>query len=194
LYTGTLEPYQGVEELVDAMADPAVREAKPRLVVVGGTQKQVEALRSRATARGLSGSVTFTGTIPQDQVSSALDAADILVSPRSSGTNTPLKLFAYLKSGRPILATRITSHTQVVDERAALLVDPGAKKLAYGLAQLLGDEALRQRLSANAVVLAGLYSPDAFVAGVGRAYAHLGAPDVAAGRSGLAAAALGGGR
>ena len=80
LYTGTLERYQGLEELVDAMADPAIRAAKPRLVVVGGTQKQVEALRSRATARGLSGSVTFTGTIPQDQVCSALGAADILVT------------------------------------------------------------------------------------------------------------------
>jgi glycosyltransferase involved in cell wall biosynthesis len=175
LYTGTLERYQGLEELVDAMADPAVWEAKPRLVVVGGTQKQVEALRSRAGSRGLSASVIFTGTIPQDHVCSALGAADILVSPRSSGTNTPLKLFSYLKSGRPILATRIASHTQVIDERAALLVDPGAKRLAYGLAQLLADDVLRRRLAANALELAGTYSPAAFVGGVGRAYAHLGA-------------------
>ncbi len=193
LYTGTLERYQGLEELVEAMADPAVRAAKPRLVVVGGAPKQVEALRSRAEARGLSGSAIFTGTIPQDQVPSALGAADILVSPRSSGTNTPLKLFAYLKSGRPILATRIASHTQVIDERTALLVDPGAKRLAYGLAQLLGDEALRRRLSANALVLAGQYSPAAFVAGVGRAYGHL-FPGEDAGRSLVAVGAPGGGR
>lgn len=193
LYTGTLERYQGLEELVEAMADPAVRAAKPRLVVVGGAPKQVEALRSRAEARGLSGSAIFTGTIPQDQVPSALGAADILVSPRSSGTNTPLKLFAYLKSGRPILATRIASHTQVIDERTALLVDPGAKRLAYGLAQLLGDEALRRRLSANALVLAGQYSPAAFVAGVGRADGHL-VPGNDAGRSLVAVGAAGGGQ
>ena len=194
LYTGTLERYQGLEELVEAMADPAVRAAKPRLVIVGGAQKQVEALRSRAEARGLSGSAIFTGTIPQRQVPSALGAADILVSPRSSGTNTPLKLFAYLKSGRPVLATRIASHTQVIDERTALLVDPGPKKLACGLAQLLGDEALRHRLSANALVLAGQYSPAAFVAGVARAYGHLSAGDEAAGPDLLAAGAAGGGR
>jgi len=194
LYTGTLERYQGLEELVEAMADPAVRAAKPRLVIVGGSQKQVEALRSRAEARGLSGSAIFTGTIPQRQVPSALGAADILVSPRSSGTNTPLKLFAYLKSGRPVLATRIASHTQVIDERTALLVDPGPKKLACGLAQLLGDEALRHRLSANALVLAGQYSPAAFVAGVARAYGHLSAGDEAAGPDLLAAGAAGGGR
>ena len=194
LYTGTLERYQGLEELVEAMADPAVRAAKPRLVIVGGSQKQVEALRSRAEARGLSGSAIFTGTIPPRQVPSALGAADILVSPRSSGTNTPLKLFAYLKSGRPVLATRIASHTQVIDERTALLVDPGPKKLACGLAQLLGDEALRHRLSANALVLAGQYSPAAFVAGVARAYGHLSAGDEAAGPDLLAAGAAGGGR
>ena len=194
LYTGTLERYQGLEELVEAMADTAVRAAKPRLVIVGGSQKQVEALRSRAEARGLSGSAIFTGTIPQRQVPSALGAADILVSPRSSGTNTPLKLFAYLKSGRPVLATRIASHTQVIDERTALLVDPGPKKLACGLAQLLGDEALRHRLSANALVLAGQYSPAAFVAGVARAYGHLSAGDEATGPDLLAAGAAGGGR
>jgi glycosyltransferase involved in cell wall biosynthesis len=194
LYTGTLERYQGLEELVEAMADPAVRAGEPRLVVIGGVPKQVEALRSRAEARGLSGSAIFTGTIPQRQVPSALGAADILVSPRSSGTNTPLKLFAYLKSGRPVLATRIASHTQVIDERTALLVDPGPKKLACGLAQLLGDEALRHRLSANALVLAGQYSPAAFVAGVARAYGHLSAGDEAAGPDLLAAGAAGGGR
>jgi len=194
LYTGTLERYQGLEELVEAMADPAVRAAKPRLVVVGGAHKQVEALRSRAETRGLSGSAIFTGTIPQDQVPSALGAADILVSPRSSGTNTPLKLFAYLKSGRPVLATRIASHTQVIDERTALLVDPGPKKLACGLAQLLGDEALRHRLSTNALVLAGQYSPAAFVAGVGRAYGHLSAGDGPPGPSRVAIGAAGGGR
>ena len=49
----------------------------------------------------------------------------------------------------------------------------GAKKLACGLAQLLADEPLRHRLSANALALSGHYSPAAFVAGVGRAYGHL---------------------
>jgi glycosyltransferase involved in cell wall biosynthesis len=188
LYTGTLERYQGLDELVDAMADPAVGAEGPRLVIVGGTPKQVEALRSRVAARGLAGSVTCTGTIPEDQVPSALGAADILVSPRASGTNTPLKLFAYLKSGRPILATRTTSHTQVIDEQSALLVDPDAAALASGLARLLGDDALRQRLSAHALELSGRYSPAAFVAGVGRAYAHLGSGGVAAGPRLLTAA------
>ncbi len=71
---------------------------------------------------------------------------------------------------------------------------PWAKKLACGLAQLLGDEALRHRLSANALVLAGQYSPAAFVAGVARAYGHLSAGDEAAGPDLLAAGAAGGGR
>lgn len=192
LYAGTLEPYQGVEDLVEAMADPAVRAHQPRLVVVGGTPKQVAALRSRAEGQGLAGRVIFTGTMAQDHVRSALGAADVLVSPRSSGTNTPLKLFAYLKSGRPVLATRIGSHTQVVDDGSALLVGPGAKELAGGLAQLLGDAELRHRVSARALQLSARYSPEAFVAGVRRAYAHLDVEKAPTAPSLLEAVALGG--
>ena len=37
--------------------------------------------------------------------------ADMLLSPRSKGTHTPLKLYSYLRSGKPILATDILAHT-----------------------------------------------------------------------------------
>ena len=37
------------------------------------------------------------------------------------GTNTPLKIYQYLRSGRPIVATRLLTHTQVLDDE---VVDP----------------------------------------------------------------------
>ena len=40
---------------------------------------------------------------------------DVLVSPRSRGTNTPLKIYQYLRSGKPIVATRLLTHTQVLE-------------------------------------------------------------------------------
>ena len=39
------------------------------------------------------------------------------VSPRSRGTNTPLKIYQYLRSGKPIVATRLLTHTQVLERR-----------------------------------------------------------------------------
>ena len=58
----------------------------------------------------------FAGQRPADEIPAFLDAADALVSPRSSGTNTPLKIYQYLRSGRPIVATRLLTHTQVLDD------------------------------------------------------------------------------
>ena len=41
-------------------------------------------------------------------------AADILRPPRIRGTNTPLKIYSYLRSGKPIVATNLLTHTQVL--------------------------------------------------------------------------------
>ena len=50
----------------------------------------------------------------------------MLVSPRLKGLNTPMKIYSYLDSGSAVLATRLRTHTQVLDDRLAYLVDPGA--------------------------------------------------------------------
>ena len=51
-------------------------------------------------------------------------AAQVLVSARIHGTNTPLKIYEQLASGRPLVATRIWSHTQVLSESVCFLADP----------------------------------------------------------------------
>jgi glycosyltransferase involved in cell wall biosynthesis len=63
--------------------------------------------------------------------------ADVLLSPRSKGTNTPLKLYTYLHSGKPILATAIYSQTQVLTDQTAKLVAPTPADLAQGALWLL---------------------------------------------------------
>ena len=74
----------------------------------------------------------------------------MLVSPRLKGLNTPMKIYSYLDSGTAVLATRLRTHTQVLDDRTAYLVEPTPEPLGTGLATLLGDDALRQRLAAHA--------------------------------------------
>ena len=54
-------------------------------------------------------------------------------------TNTPMKIYSYMDSGRPILATRITSHTQVLDAGNAFLVDPEPAGMAMGLTEVLSN-------------------------------------------------------
>ena len=75
-------------------------------------------------ALGLGQAVIFTGQRPAEDIPAYLDAATVLVSPRSTGTNTPLKIYQYLRSGRPIVATRLRTHTQVLSDDTAFLAEP----------------------------------------------------------------------
>jgi len=114
---------------------------------------------------------------PPQEMTTCMAAADVLVSPRSSGSNTPLKIYSYMHSGRPIVATRIESHTQVMDDLSALLVEPDPGAFAAGIDAVLRDPALAARLGAASRERGERhFSIRAFVEGTARAYVKLGAP------------------
>jgi len=68
-----------------------------------------------------------------------LAASDVLVSPRSRGTNTPLKIYQYLRSGKAIVATRLLTHTQVLSDETAILTEASPEGFARGILDALGD-------------------------------------------------------
>ncbi len=148
LYTGTFESYQGIELLLRSVA--LVRPAFPnaRYVLVGGKPEQVEKQRLLAQELGIAEMVSFVGQRPLEEMPQYMALADILLSPRSEGTNTPLKLYTYLRSGKPILATDIYSHSQILTSRMAMLVPPTQEGLARGALELLHNPELAQRLGA----------------------------------------------
>lgn len=141
VYTGTFERYQGLDLLLDSIA--LVKADHPEVVpvMVGGKPEQVEQWQQEAKQRGLS--VIFTGTVPLEDSLLYLELADVLVSPRSQGLSVPLKIYTYMHSGKPILATNIPAHTLVLDELCAVLTEPEAQAYANGLRRLLDNPDLR---------------------------------------------------
>jgi glycosyltransferase involved in cell wall biosynthesis len=193
LYTGTLEPYQGVPLLLESMVSVARSHPEALLVLVGGRPDQMEQLRAKADELGVSSQVRIVGQVPSTRVPACLEAADILVSPRERGSNTPLKIFSYLRSGRPIVATDIVSHTQILDGQSCVLVPPTAAGLAGGIEGLLEDGPLRTAAVEGAVALRSHYGIEQYVEGVAAAYAHVGGGAVEAGDIAAAAARIAGG-
>jgi glycosyltransferase involved in cell wall biosynthesis len=173
MYVGNLEHYQGVDLLLDAVA--AVTVAAPlKVVAIGGNPVAVAAYRTRAAELGIGGTVTFVGARPLKDLGAYLMQADVLVSPRCSGHNTPMKLYSYLAAGKAVLATRIRSHTQVLTDDCALLVEPTAPALAKGLEVLLTSPAMREQLGQAARRLAATrYSVTQFRESVASAYRRL---------------------
>ena len=177
LYTGTFEAYQGLDLLFDAMAIVSATCPEARLVLAGGKPDQVARERERARAAGIGDVTVFAGERPASDIPAFLAAADVLVSPRSLGTNTPLKIYQYLRSGKPIVATRLLTHTQVLSDDTALLTGASSGDYAAGILAALGDPARSAAIGAAAQRLAATkYSYAAYLERTRQACAALATP------------------
>ncbi len=150
MYVGNLQAYQGIDLLLDSFSSLLKLRDDTDLVVVGGSENEIRACQGRARELGISDATHFLGPRPVAQLGGLLNAADILVSPRTAGRNTPMKIFSYLDSGTPILATNLPTHTQVLDADVATLVHPEPDAMARGMNRLLSDPTLGRRLAAAA--------------------------------------------
>ena len=154
-YAGHLYPWKGVELIVEAvMALPDAR-----ALIVGGHEREPDLARISALATQLdcASRVTLTGPVPPADVAARLREADVLVLPNpqsaiSSAFTSPLKLFEYMASGRPIVASDLPAFREILrDGENALLVEPGnPQALVAGLTRLRQDRALGARLARQA--------------------------------------------
>jgi len=146
LYTGNLEPYQGVDLLLEAFAIAAPANPSLKLVILGGKPEHVEGLRERIDALGLGERALAPGPRPFERLGRVLADADILACPRIRGVNTPLKVFPYMHSGRPVLATRLPTHTQILTDEQVKLAEPTPRGFARAMLELAADPEERARL------------------------------------------------
>ena len=176
LYTGTFEAYQGLDLLFAAMAVLKERRPDARLLLAGGKPDQVRRAQEQARAAGISAITLFAGEQPASDIPAYLGAADVLVSPRSRGTNTPLKIYQYLRSGRPIVATRLLTHTQVLSDDTAILTGASPDEFAAGILLALDDPGNAAAIGRRARELAETkYSYQAYLDRTRRACALLAA-------------------
>jgi glycosyltransferase involved in cell wall biosynthesis len=150
LYSGTFESYQGLPLLYEAFRIAAGKIPTARLLMVGGDPPQVEEARWEVARCGIAERVVFTGQRPPSEMPRYLAISDVLVSPRSTGMNTPLKIYSYLHAGKPIVATKLPTHTQALDDESAALADPTPEAFAAALVELASDADQRQKLGEGA--------------------------------------------
>jgi spore maturation protein CgeB len=99
---------------------------------------------------GVAESVTFVGPRPVSELGPLMERADVLVSPRIEGINTPMKIYSYMSSGRALLATDLPTHTQVLNDSRACLVSPDAESMAAGITRVSESAEYRERIAAAA--------------------------------------------
>lgn len=150
MYIGNLETYQGIDLMLEAFAR-ALESVDATLVIIGGKPADIRKYREQARGLGIAGRVRLIGPRPVSRLAEYLRQADVLVSPRTRGNNTPMKIYSYLHSGVALLATDLPTHTQVLNEDIAELAAPDPASFGRSLANLLENEALRGEKSRRAV-------------------------------------------
>jgi glycosyltransferase involved in cell wall biosynthesis len=149
LYCGNLETYQGIDLLLDSFPRVLERNSGIELAIIGGVPEDIRHYRNKAEALGAADHVHFLGPRPFADLDRYLAEADILVAPRIRGVNTPMKIFPYMHSGKPVLLTRLPTHTQIVTDREAYLAPADPEGFAEGILALAADPELRRRLGEN---------------------------------------------
>ncbi len=153
LYTGTFEKYQGIDLLLKA-AHVCLKDSDELIfVLVGGKQEQIDQMKKISKDCGIIDKVIFTGSVHPKEIECFYKIATIIVSPRIEGTNAPLKIYSYLRSRRPIVATNCYTHTQVLNNEVALLVEPVPESFAQGIIKLSKDSNLCDTIVRNAMKL-----------------------------------------
>ena len=159
----TLNAYEGVDVLVDAVRLLVDRGAPVRLLVVGDGDA-LGALRAQVAALGLDDRATFTGRVPFSDVRAYHAALDVFVVPRRdvrvARLVTPLKPLEAMAAGRPVVASDLPALAEIVrDGVTGRLAAPGdAAALAGTIEPLVYDAAVRSRLGRDGARL-GLGAP-----------------------------------
>lgn len=154
LYIGNLERYQGLDLLLDSFALLLKSGVQASLVIAGGKEADIRHYQEKASIVGLGENVRFLGPWPIGRMAELFAVADVLVSPRIQGNNTPMKIYSYLQSGKPILATDLPTHTQVLTPATAVLAVPTPARFAAGMRRLIEHPDQGQELARRAKILA----------------------------------------
>ncbi len=130
VYTGNLFPWKGVYTLVDSLK---YLNENIELIVVGGSKLELEEFQDYVKKCKIN-NIRIVGYVQKKDTLKYVEMADILFLPNSakdkmSFYTSPIKLFEYMASKRPIVASNLPSICEVLEDRKnAVLCEPDNPK------------------------------------------------------------------
>jgi glycosyltransferase involved in cell wall biosynthesis len=144
MYVGNLQRYQGVDLLLKSLAITLRAGTELDLVIAGGSDADIQRYSTLTTQLGIGSRVHFLGPWPLDDLEVLLAEADILTAPRITGINTPMKVFPYLHTGKPVLLTDLRTHNQILHSSVAVLAPADPQGFASAMQELVRNPELRR--------------------------------------------------
>jgi glycosyltransferase involved in cell wall biosynthesis len=173
LYAGTFEPYQGLDLLLESVK--TVTQAVPNAIflLIGGDEIYLQKYKQMVQEFGIQDRVLLLKKVPVEEMNEYFALADVVVSPRKSGTNTPLKIYSYLRCGKPIVATDLITHTQVLNPQIAILTEPNPAAFAAGIIQALKDASVPQMVERARQTAEEKYSYQEYIRKTSNLYSYV---------------------
>lgn len=134
LYTGTFVAIQNLELLYRSAQ--CLQDDNIFFILIGGTEKEISKERIKVKELSVEKYFEFFIRKSPDELEKYYESANIVVSPRVYGDDTPMKIYDYLNYGKCILATDTRIHHGILNEDIAKLVEPTPEKFASALIEL----------------------------------------------------------
>jgi glycosyltransferase involved in cell wall biosynthesis len=149
LFLGRLHPKKGLELLIPAFDEAALRDAV--LVIVGPDSDGYRAkLEAQVAARRLTGRVVFTGMLHGPDRVAAFADANLFVLP-SYQENFGISVVEALAAGTPVvISDQVNIWQDIVAASVGGVVAPDAKLLATELRRWMSDNAVRKSAAERA--------------------------------------------
>jgi glycosyltransferase involved in cell wall biosynthesis len=152
LYSGSLYDWKGADVLLEAALNFSDKD-KVYFVFVGGGGGDVVKFRKKAENQY---HIKVVGLRPHSEIPRWLAAADMLILPNSAVSEesryatSPIKLFEYMASGRPVIASDLPSIREIVSSNEVMLVEPdNPRALQSAIKKLTEDRIFSKTLADN---------------------------------------------
>ncbi len=147
LFFGFIRAYKGLDLLLEAMQDARLRDANIHCIVAGEYYEDAAKYEALMADERVAGRVhAFTSFIPNGEVARYFSAADLVVQPYRTATQSGITQMAY-HFEKPMVVTDVGGLAEVVpDGEVGYVVQPEPRDIADGILKFFGEEGAAERM------------------------------------------------
>ncbi len=140
LFFGIIRKYKGLDLLLEAMANKDIKKLNIKLIVAGEFYEDSTLYFDIVKKHNLSDNIVFTnGFIPDEEVVNYFCAADLIVQPYRSATQSGVTQIAY-HFERPMLVTNVGGLDEIVNDKTGYACGPISEEISNSIIDFYTNE------------------------------------------------------